>query len=857
MHSGAAAPEKRRGGPSVAPSGRQKVTVIRGYVALKHSQRRSLPGARLAGPASPEEPLSISVRVRRRSDAPALALTGVRGRGVLSRQEFAVRFGAAERDLSEVEAFARSHGLTTTEESVPRRTLVLSGTVEQANRAFGVELGRYEAGEESYRGRKGSVYVPEQLAGIIEGVFGLDNRRMVRRPSAIVPLEEWTAPLTPPELAGLYDFPTAVDASGQTIGLVEFTTDVDPLNGYQASDIEAFFQELGVPVPNLTDVGVDGAVNPGIDPRDPNIDAWAACDIDVAGSVAVGASIVVYFTPGTEQGWVDAISTAVHDADNNPSVISISSGLAESEWSQGAIDAIGATLQEAAWLGVTVLASSGNGGSGGGVDDDRAHVCFPASDPFVTSCGATLISDVSGSSFRETTWKIFASVGVEATGGGVSDVFDPPPWQAWAGVPASANGDGRVGRGVPDVAGYGGRYALVWNGATIMWDGGTYAVPALYAGLVALINGVLGEPVGYLNPNLYTVAQDYAFRDVNDDVNNTLFGWNFTPGAGWEAPGYSSGPGWDACTGLGSIDGNALLTALRGLGLPPALAELTTGTLYMAWKGMEFDDTIWWTTFDGTNWAAQQQVPGVLSSSGVTLAEFDGKLFMAWKGSFTDGAPFDERIWWTTFNGGKWARQRQVSNVWTSAGPQLAGFGDLLYMVWKGEYTDESIWWTTFDGHKWAPEQAIPGVGTSVGAALAVFEDRLYAAWKGVDGDPGLWWSSFDGSSWDPQRQVPEVASSHGPSLCVYEGRLYAAWKGWFGDQGIYWSSFDGVSWLPQQQIPEVATSVGPALIGFNDRLYAIWKGWFGDQGIYWSSFDGVYWAPQQSVPEVGTSPDL
>jgi Pro-kumamolisin, activation domain len=643
------------------------VTVTPGYVRLKHSDRRARSGARLVGPANPDEPVSVSVRVRRRSNASALPSAVARGRGVLSRREFAERFGAAERDLLQVAAFARSYGLSVTEESVPRRTLVLCGTVGQASRAFGVELGRYEAGEETYRGHEGSVYVPAHLFAIIEGVFGLDNRQMARRGGATVTLEQETIALTPPEVAALYDFPTGIDASGQTIGLIEFTSDVDPLSGYQPSDINAFFAKLGLPTPNLTDVGVDGAVNPGIDPRDLAMFAGVVCDIDVAGSVAPGASIAVYFAPGTEQGWVDVISTAVHDANNTPSVLAIAWGWAEREWSRAAIDAVSATFQEAAQLGLTVLASSGNGGSPGWMEDGLAHVFYPASDPFVTSCGGTLIWDVSDSSPSEMTWRDFAVVPFEATGGGVSDIFDPPAWQAWAGVPASVNGNGRVGRGVPDVAGHGGNYAVVWDGATALSSGGPDVVPSLYAGLVSLINSALGEPVGYLNPDLYTFAQGYVFRDINDGFDNSVDPSFST------ASGYIAGPGWDACTGLGSIDGNALLMSVRGLGLPPALAQLTTETLHMAWKGLEFDDTIWWSTFDGTNWASQQQVPGVLTSTGVTMAEFNGRLFMAWKGSFTDGTPFDERIWWTTFDGSKWARQREVPGVRTSAGPQLGG----------------------------------------------------------------------------------------------------------------------------------------------------------------------------------------
>ena len=158
-----------------------------GYVPLGNSVRQARPGARLVAQADPGEPISISIRVRRRRGAPALPTGAVRGRGVLSRSEFARRFGADEADLERVAAFARSHGLTVTELSVARRTVVLAGTVEQASRAFGVELGHYETGQELYRGREGSVHVPADLAELIEGVFGLDDRRMARRAGGSAP----------------------------------------------------------------------------------------------------------------------------------------------------------------------------------------------------------------------------------------------------------------------------------------------------------------------------------------------------------------------------------------------------------------------------------------------------------------------------------------------------------------------------------------------------------------------------------------------------------------------------------------------------------------------------------------------
>ncbi|MBV9282407.1 MAG: S8/S53 family peptidase [Chloroflexi bacterium] len=817
------------------------------YQPLESSRRVPRRGARLVGPADPAERLSVTIRLRRRPDAPplpdvaALAQSPTGQRAYLSREDFAARYGADPADLDRVVAFARSHGLQVEETSVARRSVRASGTVEQMSRAFAVDLGRYEAPDETYRGRDGHVHLPADLIAVVEGVFGLDNRRMARplfvkskTPEQSATPAQAITPLTPPQVAKLYNFPTPANATGQTIGVLEFG------GGYQPSDIHAFFSGLGLATPTLTAVGVDGATNaPGSD-----ADGEVVLDIDVAGAVAPGAKIVAYFAPWTEQGWVDVVTTAVHDTTNAPSVLSISWGWAELQeilgllWSPAAVHAVSTTFQEAALLGVSVLVASGDDGTNCQIGDGKAHVLYPAADPWVTTCGGTTIENVSGSTFKEATWN---DNGV--TGGGISDIFQLPDWQSGAGVPKSIN-DGHVGRGVPDVAGNAdpdSGYMLVLNGSPYGPIGGTSATAPLYAGLVALLNATLGEPAGYLNYNLYRFAGPYVYRDIADGGSNSAEG----------SPGYTAGAGWDACTGFGSINGSNLLMALRGLGLAPALAVFK-GKLYMAWKGVERDESIWWTTFDGTHWAPQQQVPGVWTSDGPSLAVFNGKLYMAWKGMYGD-----QRIWWTTFDGSHWAPQQQVPGVWTSVGPALAVFGGKLYMAWKGMDGDQRIWWTTFDGTHWTAQQLVPGVWTSVGPALAVFKGKLYMIWKGMDGDQRIWWTSFDGTHWAAQQSIAGVGTTHGPSLAVFNGALYAAWKGIFGDQGIYVSHFDGTHWAAQQHVAGIATSLGPELAVFNRKLYMTWKGMLGDERIWWTTFDGAHWATQQQVPGVWTSPDL
>jgi len=537
-----------------------------GYRRLDSSERAAAPRARRVGPADPAEVVSISVRVRRRPDAPELpdfaGLTPGPGRPLtLSRAEFAERYGAADGDLAQVRQFTQEHGLRVTDSDRARRTVWLSGTVAQMDRAFGVDLGRYESDTGSYRGREGHILLPAGLADIVEGVFGLDNRQMARPLIARAQTPNASlSPLTPPQVAALYDFPKG-SANGQTIGLLEFG------GGYLPGDIQAFFSGLGLTTPDIVNVSVDGATNSF--GGGTNEDIEVALDIDVAGGIARDSKIAVYFAPWTEQGWVDAVTAAVHDAANAPSVLSISWGWAENQalgqvdWTPAAIQAVNTTFAEAALVGMTVFAASGDDGSNCQIGDGKAHVIYPASDPYVTACGGTSIENVSGSSFTEATWN---DNGV--TGGGISDIFGCTPqfpalptWQAWANVPGSVN-DGHHGRGVPDIAGNAdpsSGYMLTINGRPDGPIGGTSAAAPAYAGLVALLNANIGEPrgqatVGYLNPALYVLQSPYVFRDVADGGSNAAGG----------APGYTSVAGWDACTGEGSVRGMALLTALRG-----------------------------------------------------------------------------------------------------------------------------------------------------------------------------------------------------------------------------------------------------------------------------------------------------
>lgn len=524
------------------------------HVPLRGSERKLGPGDSRVGPADPTEQLTVSVQVRRRPDGPDLpdlAELGAkhpRDRQRIDRDYVARSLGSDPADLAKVAEFAEQFGLRVEESDPARRTVRLSGTVEQMNQAFGVQLGSYQHSGGTYRGREGHLYVPRNLAGIVERVSGLTNLALARphlrsRPRDISHLPAST-------IGQLYDFP-AGDGAGQTIGIIELG------GGYSPNDLNTYFNALGLATPTVVEVDVDGAANSyGKNPAD---DLEVELDIETAGTIAHHATIVVYFAPNTEQGFIDAITTATFDRVNNPSILSISWGMAEdASWTQAGLNGMDSALFTAAQAGLTVLAAAGDNGSNDNVGDGHAHCDFPASDPYVFACGGTKLKVSDAEVLNgEDVWNESAGGG-GATGGGVSSVFrPPPPWQGKL-VPLSAN-DGGLGRGVPDVA----ADADPNTGYDIFADGqwtvvgGTSAVAPLYAGLLAVINANLAQKglphVGFITPFLYRLNGTDVFADIVDGNNGVGI-----------APAYSAGPGWDACTGLGRIDGHKLQVALGG-----------------------------------------------------------------------------------------------------------------------------------------------------------------------------------------------------------------------------------------------------------------------------------------------------
>lgn len=499
-------------------------------------------GAEGLGPVDPDAPITATLVLRRRAELDENLVTGPQ---TVTADEFAQRFGATAEDIVRVVEVLTSAGLTVIGMHAGARRVTVRGPASVVSGVFGTELSLVRSRDSAgamveHHARTGELSLPAELDRIVTAVLGLDGRPQARAQFRLHADPAAAQSFTPDKLGSFYDFPAGTDGTGHTIAIIELG------GGFNQTDITNYFAGLKITAPKVTAVGVDGGTNtPTGDPN--SADGEVMLDIEVAGALAPGAAQLVYFAPNTDQGFLDAVTNAVH-ATPTPTVVSISWGQSEDQWTAQSRTSMDQAFADAAALGVTVCVASGDNGSTDGQTDGKQHADFPASSPNALACGGTHLEGTPPTITTETVWN---TSGGGATGGGVSDVFPVPAYQSAAGVPARVGGG--TGRGVPDVAGNAdpatGYQVLVDGQNTVV--GGTSAVAPLWAALLARLAQGTGRNLGLVHTQLYQGVRagtaQRGFHDVTSGNNGS----------------YHAGPGWDATTGLGSPDGGVLLQALK------------------------------------------------------------------------------------------------------------------------------------------------------------------------------------------------------------------------------------------------------------------------------------------------------
>ena len=529
-------------------------------VQIPNSTHTLPAGSMIQRKTSPHQWIEVTVGVARPKPLPSLESIEKlkpRERKYMTRDQLDKDYGIGNDALDKITAFAHAHSLQVTHVARGSARVRLGGTVEDMSAAFDVSLFDYKHAKlGDFHAHTGPVFIPKDLEGVVTGVFGFNTDRHLRRhATAPASAAQASTPrwFEPPELATLYNFPKAT-GKGQCIALLEFG------GGVEADSVTTYFKKLGMTTPKVIPIAVNHV---SIDPTaDPDSTGEVMLDIDVAGALAPDATIAVYFSTFDQKGLIDAISAVIEDKTNNPSVVSISWGWDENQrfqnsilWTPSAIDHISESFLAAAQLGISVCVSTGDDGSEAQIQDGRAHVNYPATDPSVLAVGGTTLHRKTGNQpgiASEVVWNDGPGSG---TGGGISDYIQRPSWQNNV-VPPSINPTHFTGRGIPDVAanadpntGY-----LSYSGGKFGIVGGTSAAAPLWAALIALCNEQLNARVGNFNALLYSsIGPAKTLHDVtkgNNDTDGRLDG-NFKAGAGW-----------DACTGWGTPDGQKLLKAL-------------------------------------------------------------------------------------------------------------------------------------------------------------------------------------------------------------------------------------------------------------------------------------------------------
>ncbi len=372
----------------------------------------------------------------------------------------------------------------------------------------------------------------------------------------------------PFEMGKIYNFPTGLDGTGQTIVIVDAYG-----SPFIQSDLTFFDTFFNVPAPpSFTVVKVPGTGVTGSG----SLNSWAvetSMDVEYAHAMAPGADIVLAVAATDNNFDMNAAEAAL--LPHYPGAI-LSQSFGDFETDSTAGDSFAQQhriLAAAARMGDTLLASTGDFGATWTPvthTTSPAIASYPATDPLVTAVGGTMGNPYPGGLLRnggyggESVWNEPQLHG--ATGGAPSILFKAPSWQ---------RGDsGFKVRTTPDVA----YNAAIFGGLEVFRTlsttaglhrsinlvGGTSAGTPQWAAIIALADQArhsAGEDrLGFLNRTLYRLGE----RQVTGHPSAAAVFHDVTSGnnALGSSVGFAAGPGYDLATGWGSPNVAVLIGAL-------------------------------------------------------------------------------------------------------------------------------------------------------------------------------------------------------------------------------------------------------------------------------------------------------
>jgi kumamolisin len=462
-------------------------------------------------------------------------------RNYLTRKELESYVGIQDKALKAVSDYFISQGFKKGAINRLSKTASFKGNIALVDRALKVQIGVYQGPNRFvFLAYKGYLSVPVDIANYIDNITGITEllKSEYRIPSYTENAEDAVDTLKAvpqkgyktEQLMKAYSFPTDASGKGECMAIIE-------LGGmYKQSDLEEYFKLRGLKTPKIEIVGTP------IDDSNLLNNSEVTIDIQIAGTVAPGAKLVVYYANTI----LEAMRLIIADTKNKPSVISCSWAGSEYNYSASEIRELNQVFFEAACLGITVIAASGDHGAYN--SKTFLNVSIPSSHPLIIGCGGTtpVLSD-NDEIKSDQVWN--QENGKIGSGGGFSGLYPAPQYQ-YAALAKYPFAKGHT-RGVPDLAvssnGEGG-YAIVFNGMQVPISGTSAGTP-LIAGLICLLNEKLGYKLGFINTYLYQAAGTKAFLPILKGNNGYYTAANY----------------WSPATGLGSPVGEKLLEQFKAL----------------------------------------------------------------------------------------------------------------------------------------------------------------------------------------------------------------------------------------------------------------------------------------------------
>ena len=482
----------------------------------------------------------------------------------LTPEQFADRFGVSQADIGKITGWMRSQGFDVIAVARGRRFIAFNATARQIQSALATEVHRFRVDGELHFANASAPSVPQAIQPLVLGFLGLDDfePRPAARAKAVEPNYTGSSSyaVTPGDLAIIYNvvpiYQGGYTGAGQAIAVIG-QSDIDP------SDIASFQALFRLPANPPQRLLVPGAADPGYVTGD---EGESDLDLEYAGGIAYGAQILFVYSKSV-------LTSAAYAIDQNLApVISYSYAGCEPNVNSAAAQALQSLAQQANVEGITWIASAGDSGAAMCDTSAATHgaaVNLIAALPEVTGVGGTMFigntsfywsygnnsNDSSALSYiPETVWNESTNSQLSAGGGGFSIFYRRPAWQTGPGIPPG------TARGVPDIsltaAHNDDPYVTIESGKVDLIGGTSASAPA-FAGIIALLNEYLGTyGLGNINPSLYWMAQttSHVFHDITTGGNIVPCSAG-TPNCGPNNNfGYTAGPGWDAASGLGSVD---------------------------------------------------------------------------------------------------------------------------------------------------------------------------------------------------------------------------------------------------------------------------------------------------------------